>query len=126
MKATIALALAGATFLLLSFLPWPSRAPQATGATSTPIAAGDPVRGQHLFVAKGCMSCHRHDDANPSSPTSYFGDGSAPILTDYSNDPAFLRQWLADPAAIRPGTVMPDLELDEAEIEALIAFLNAP
>ena len=48
-----------------------------------------------------------------------------PELSDYSSAPDFLAQWLADPASVDPNTVMPDLDLDEAEIEALIAFLNA-
>ncbi len=32
--------------------------------------------------------------------------------------------WLAHPAEIKPGTFMPNLELTEKEIEALIAYLG--
>ena len=52
--------------------------------------------------------------------------GVRPELTNYTNDPAFLRRWLADPPAARPGTNMPNLNLSPAEIEDLIAFLNEP
>jgi len=35
-----------------------------------------------------------------------------------------LRARLADPASIRPGTLVPHLGLPAEEIEALIAFIN--
>jgi hypothetical protein len=33
--------------------------------------------------------------------------------------------WLQNPASVRPNTEMPDLDLDMAEIDALITFLSA-
>jgi cytochrome c oxidase subunit 2 len=45
------------------------------------------------------------------------------VLSSRSYDPDFLRSWLKDPAAVRPGTQMPKLRLSAEEIEALIAFL---
>jgi cytochrome c1 len=35
-----------------------------------------------------------------------------------------MRAWLHDPVKIRPETKMPNLNLTEAEIDALIAFLK--
>ncbi len=35
----------------------------------------------------------------------------------------YLRHWLEDPKAIRPSTFMPNLRLDDAEINALLRFL---
>lgn len=46
-------------------------------------------------------------------------------MTAYRNDPALLRRWLTDPAAIKPETKMPALALSDAELADLIAFLNA-
>ena len=48
----------------------------------------------------------------------------APDLTDYDPDPGFVRVWLRDPEAVRPGTRMPNLGLSEEEIAALLAFLE--
>ena len=45
-------------------------------------------------------------------------------LTGYDPDPEFVRQWLRDPGAVRPGTEMPNLNLSDEETEALIAFLD--
>ena len=91
--------------------------------TSSSIQTVNPiVSGQALFVAKGCVTCH----ANRRIEQRYvdiqvdFG----PDLTQFSAAPEYLRVWLKDPAAVRPDTEMPGLELDEGEIEALIAFLN--
>lgn len=93
----------------------------ATQPTPAPITAAE--RGRALFMNKGCATCHVNSRADPTAdPIDQFG----PNLTRYTNDPAFLRQWLADPSAIRPGTPMPDLDLAPSEIDDLIAFLNEP
>lgn len=79
--------------------------------SSPRMQAAPATTGQALFVAKGCASCHDR------------GLNGAPNLTVYKPDAAFLRRWLADPAAVRPDTLMPDLPLSDAEIDALIAYL---
>jgi cytochrome c1 len=38
---------------------------------------------------------------------------------------AALKEWLADPPYIKPGSFMPDLALTEAEIDALIVWLDS-
>lgn len=130
--------------LVVSFVPWslkewPSFAP-AKGGTAVQAAAeqasggaGGPTleptvvltptvmdaaeHGRNLFMLKGCTSCHTY--------TPITGDGLSvgPNLTHYVPDPEFVRTWLRDPAAVRPETRMPDLDLSEADIDALIAFL---
>ena len=78
--------------------------------------------GQAIFVAKGCVTCHTN---NKVDQKYYEFDGNiGPNLTSYSASPEFLRLWLKDPASVRPNAGMPNLELDDTEIEALIAFLN--
>lgn len=91
-------------------------------ATMPAVAAteADARRGQTLFVAKGCVACHQHSAVERDSNTPAIG----PNLTYYAKGSAeFLRQWLRDPAAIRPGTQMPNLNLSEEEIAALVAFI---
>lgn len=77
--------------------------------------------GETLFVAKGCVTCHEHGRVETTAQSLDFG----PDLTYYSAGPEFLHTWLKDPAALRPGTQMPNLELKAYEIDALVAFLNA-
>ena len=40
------------------------------------------------------------------------------------NTPENLRAWLIDPHAFKPGTMMPNLGLTEAEATDLVAFLE--
>jgi cytochrome c oxidase subunit 2 len=76
---------------------------------------------QVLFRDKGCVTCHVHRGVPGPSGVVHVG---APDLSNYRNDPAFLRRWLDDPAALRPGTRMPELPLSEAEIGLLVEFLG--
>jgi cytochrome c2 len=78
--------------------------------------------GRRLFIAKGCMVCHSHSDTNK---VREFGVDIGPNLTNITASPEYLRLWLKDPKSARSTAKMPNLELSEAEIEALIAFINA-
>lgn len=102
---------------LLSLLGEPDLARASTDAA----AASSAEYGRALFIAKGCKYCHMRAGVSNMVP----GPVSGPNLTDYSADPAFLRAWLQDPQAVRSQTQMPNLNLSEAEIEDLIAFLSA-
>ena len=78
------------------------------------------AEGKALFAAKGCVTCHRNDRIEEQWSVEI-----GPDLTTYSNTEAFLAVWLANPAAVKPGTQMPTLGLRTDEIEALAAFLPA-
>jgi len=105
----------------------------ATTATSTvepepqDISPARVTLGQELFVAKGCIVCHHH--AELSEVRRGFSDlrvgPDLPSVTTLTADPAHLTTWLKDPAAIKADTQMPNLELKEAEIEVLVAFLTS-
>ena len=78
-------------------------------------------RGQRLFVAKGCVVCHQH---TKTVAHGFYNVG--PDLTDQRFAAGYLREFLADPS-IKPPTVnarMPDLDLNESDISALVAFIN--
>jgi mono/diheme cytochrome c family protein len=96
-------------------------------ATGKP-AAGEPISGEEygkkLFIAKGCVTCHVNPRVEAVFAPLHITVGKD--LTSYAAAPEFLRLWLKDPAAVKPNTEMPNLELSEAEIEALIAFINSP
>ena len=84
----------------------------------TPVPSEELIpQGAALFESKGCVACH-----GPHGK----GTGIAPSLkgvtTRYGLDR--LNLWLKDPAAVKPGTAMPNLRLSKAEIEALVAYLE--
>ena len=88
------------------------------------------AEGQQVYLNAGCRQCHVIDGV-----WDVQGDRIAPNLTHFANRNVFagaalknnkenLTKWLANPAEIKPGTFMPNLELTEKEIEALIAYLG--
>lgn len=77
--------------------------------------------GDAVFTARGCVTCHTHRGVSvPASHEINWG----PDLTNFQASPEYLRMWLSDPQSVRPTAEMPDLGLQDGEIEALIAFLN--
>ena len=79
--------------------------------------------GRQLFIVKGCITCHVDDKAVRRS--EYVAILVGPDLTKFSASPDALRIRLKDPSAAKSDTQMPNLNLSEAEIEALIAFINS-
>ncbi len=80
------------------------------------------TRGERLFIAKGCVRCHQNDRLDyRGRPAGIDG----PDLTRYRADRDFISRWLKDPAATRNNALMPDLDLSEQEIDALVAYLNS-
>ena len=99
---------------------------QVVAAGERPAPMALPDRGRHLFVAKGCVTCHRKTDDD-------FGDRLivrvGPDLQDRTFDPDWLAQKLENPGQFRTGTNgydrMPNLRLDAEEIAALVSYINA-
>jgi hypothetical protein len=79
--------------------------------------------GRRLFIAKGCLACHRNSKADQSDYWTV--DMGAPNLSNFSASPEALRLRLKDPSSVNSNTQMPNLNLSDAEIEALIAFINS-
>jgi mono/diheme cytochrome c family protein len=84
------------------------------------------AQGRALFLAKGCIVCHHHDDlAVIRREMGAFDFDNVPNLTHLKIDRDYLRRWLRNPRALKPTTEMPNLNLSDPEIEALVAFLTA-
>lgn len=79
--------------------------------------------GEQLFIAKGCITCH--SNSKVANSFGYMTIDAGPNLTKFSASPDALRLRLKDPASVNSETQMPNLNLSEAEIEALIAFINS-
>ena len=104
------------------------------GARPGSLAAGpvSPETGKQLFVAKGCVACHKVADVpgavgevGPAldgvGDTSKRPQIAGGVLT---NSPENMKRWLANPPAIKPGTQMANLSLAPREIDSLVAFLQ--
>lgn len=93
--------------------------------------AADPIlrTGQQLFTAKGCIGCH---SLNPPAITALIGPNLHKIGSRFyiaagtlKNTDENLGRWLHDPQAWKPGVLMPNLQLKDDEVAALVAFLRS-
>ncbi len=90
------------------------------------VAGWDPTDGHVLLEAANCVACH---DAGAAK--SQLASKQPPILTKVGTrvTPQYLRSYLADPLAAKPGTTMPNLlhglpaEERAATVEALTHYL---
>jgi cytochrome c oxidase subunit 2 len=97
-------------------------APQAPTLPNSATVA----QGRALFIAKGCIVCHRHaavDTERQRFGSQFVQFAIGPDLPTLATDPQLLQAWLKNPPSLKPGTDMPNLKLNQAEIEALTAFL---
>lgn len=111
--------LIGAAAALLGLLLCACGAAQRVAAPTSVPTPTLQAQGRALFLNRGCATCHINSNVGDASQSI----GIGPNLTVYRGDESFLREWLRNPAALRPGTPMPTLGLSEAEIDALSAFL---
>lgn len=91
------------------------------------VPGGDPERGEALFRAYGCETCHMAPGVRAwrglAGPPldgwarRDFIAGAAP------NTPGNLVAWIMDPDVLEPGTAMPDLDVSEAEARDIAAYL---
>jgi cytochrome c2 len=95
----------------------PMQVIEATAQAPAALSAAD--RGLRLFVAKGCLTCHLHRDVKGSGTVAV-----GPDLTTRRLAPEYLQRFLADPSITGSSNRMPNLNLKQAEIAALIAFLD--
>lgn len=97
--------------------------------------AGDPGRGRLALEERGCMTCHLFTGvsalavrplAQPIDPDLLTrASAQAPDLR-FTRDrlrPAALLAWLDDPAAVKPGTLMPRIPLRADQVRDLAAYL---
>jgi cytochrome c2 len=100
----------------------------STSALPVSLAARDAgtdqvALGKALFSAKGCVMCHAHAAVEVQDGPFGFGE-VAPNLSQKKYSDEYLHLWLKSPQDVKPQTEMPQLQLKEHEIEALIAFLQ--
>lgn len=96
----------------------------SVSASALPASISPVEYGRQLFIAKGCITCHQNSRA--ASPSEYWTiESGAPDLSHFSADPEVIFMRLKDPSSVKSDTRMPNLELKEFEIEALVAFINS-
>lgn len=91
----------------------------AVAAAQQRAAAQDRAeQGRREFMQQGCHGCHTVQKMGTP-----IGPDLSHVGSKYSE--SYLKNWLRDPANQRPAAHMPKLELTEAQIASIAAFLAA-
>jgi cytochrome c oxidase subunit 2 len=104
-------------------------------AAAEPQAGSAAARGLEVFQQGGqsgtgpCLACHAIQgvegaEARVGPDLTHFGSRTTFAGAMFETDTESLRDWLRDPPAVKPGSRMPDYDLTEEEIDALIAYLE--
>jgi cytochrome c oxidase subunit II len=94
-----------------------------------PAAAGDAgTQGQRIFETTACINCHT---IQGTVANGRFGPDLTHLMSRDTiaagaalNTRENLRIWIQNPNAIKPGSLMPAMELNDQELEALTAYLE--
>jgi cytochrome c oxidase subunit 2 len=87
------------------------------------------MEGGQLFQTRGCAACHTitgtpaQGKVGPNL-THVAGRGWIAGAVLQNNAPN-LREWLKDPPAVKPGSIMPNLGLNDHELDVLVAYLQS-
>ena len=106
----------------------PTAGAPAVRLTPVPGLPGDPEAGRQTFLATGCGGCHTLagvDSANGLAGPILSNVVLRPTLAGETipMSPESLTRWLLDPSAVKPGTSMPSVGLDEQQARDLTAYL---
>jgi cytochrome c len=94
------------------------------GGQSSAGAAGS---GKELVGAFGCGGCHAIADVTGADgrvgPSLHGLRHRRLIAGSLPNTPDNAARWIADPKAVDPETLMPDLGVTRSQAQAIVAFL---
>lgn len=84
--------------------------------------------GQRIFEATACVNCHT---VAGTSAQGRFGPDLTHLMSRdtiaagiVANNHENLRSWLQDPSRFKPGSLMPAMELNEHDLDAVTAYLE--
>jgi cytochrome c oxidase subunit 2 len=84
--------------------------------------------GRRVFETTACLNCHAVGGTNG---TGRFGPDLTHLMSRHTiasgaadNTPENLRLWIQNPDAIKPGSLMPAMKLSDADLDALVRYLE--
>jgi len=85
--------------------------------------------GRAAFLSLSCVNCHT---VSGTSAAGTFGPDLSHLMSRDTlgsgvipNTPENLRAWVKDPQAIKPGNLMPNMQLNSRELDQVVAYLSA-
>jgi len=87
------------------------------------------ARGRQIFETTACVNCHTVAGTNAHGT---FGPDLTHLMSRETiaagaalNTRANLRQWIEDPDVIKPGALMPAMQMSQADIDAVTDYLQS-
>jgi cytochrome c oxidase subunit 2 len=86
------------------------------------------IAGKRVFETTSCINCHA---VSGTAANGRFGPDLAHLMSRSTiasgaseNTTEKLRLWIQNPEAIKPGSLMPAMKLSDADLDALVAYLE--
>ena len=93
-----------------------------------PATVSAASQGQQIFETTACINCHT---VAGTTASGRFGPDLTHLMSRdtiaagvAANTPQNLRQWIKNPNAFKPGSLMPAMQLSDQELDALTAYLE--
>jgi cytochrome c oxidase subunit II len=119
-----------AKMLLRIYVDTPEQFANWVAAEKQPaLALSDVEAGRHVFESTACVNCH--------AVAGTMADGRfGPDLTHLmsrdtiaagaaANTPENLKLWIRNPDAIKPGSLMPAMNLNDHDFDLMVAYLES-
>jgi cytochrome c oxidase subunit II len=92
-----------------------------------PVADPSVREGRDLFLSTACINCHT---VGATEATGTFGPNLSHLMSRETlgagvatNDREHLRKWIRDPQLLKPGCLMPDMQLSDAQVDRVVDYL---
>src|SRR6266851_1009767 len=86
------------------------------------------IAGRRVFESNACMNCHA---VAGTAADGRFGPDLTHLLSRVTiasgaaeNTHDNLRLWIQDPSAIKPGSLMPAMKLSDADLDAVVSYME--
>ena len=98
--------------------------PAEQNLSETPAAA----EGQTVFMQSACINCHTVAGTVASGrfgpDLTHLASRDTIASGPIQNTPENLRKWIADPASMKPGVLMPAMHLSDHDLDVITAYLT--
>ena len=93
-----------------------------------PALVDSVASGRRVFESTACVNCHTIAGTNAKGK---FGPDLTHLMSRgtiasgaAANTQENLRQWIKDPEAIKPGSLMPAMQMNDQELDAVTAYMT--
>ena len=97
-------------------------------AAATAASGGQAQLGERIVTTTSCAGCHTvrgtPADGTVGPDLTHVGSRSTIAAGVLPNTPADMRHWLDKTQTVKHGALMPELDLSNADLDALVAYLE--